>query len=136
VGLYLAAALLLGWTVPRLTEGPLARANPKLGDDEIIAFLSSVSSGMMAFTGIIFALLFILLQFGSTAYSLHVVPILTRNATLRHAVGVFTGTFVYSLMALHGVGAVDGGTPEVVVWVAFLWLLASVLKTPTSRTSR
>jgi uncharacterized membrane protein len=67
-----------------------------VGKDQVIAFLSSVSSGMMAFTGIGFGLLFILLQFGSTAYTPHLVPILVRNRTLNHEGGVFTGTFVYS----------------------------------------
>jgi uncharacterized membrane protein len=125
---YLAAALLLGWFVPRIRQGPLVWINPTLGTDQVIAFLSAVSSGMMAFTGIVFALLFILLQFGSTAYSPHIVPILARNGTLRHAGGIFTGTFVYSLMALRAVGAVgNGGTPSLVVWIAFVWLIASVI---------
>jgi uncharacterized membrane protein len=124
-GLYLVAALLVGWWLPRL-QGPIASVTARVGQDQVIAFLSAVSSGMMAFTGIVFALLFILLQFGSTAYSPHIVPLLTRNRTLNHASGIFTGTFVYSLMALRGVDADSGKTSALVLWVAFLWLMASV----------
>jgi uncharacterized membrane protein len=123
--LYLAAAILLGWFVPRL-RGGLFGINETLGRDQIIAFMSSVSSGMMAFTGIIFSLLFIVLQFGSTAYSPHIVPILASNPTIGHATGIFAGTFIYSLMALRGIGTDLGGTAWITIWTTFVWLLASV----------
>jgi uncharacterized membrane protein len=121
---YVLVALVLGWVVPRI-EAPWLGVSPT-GDEKIIQFLGAVSGGMMAFTGIIFALLFVLLQFASTAYTPHVVPILTRQAILKHAAGVFTGTFLYSLMALRGVGSLGGATPSIVVWTAFAWLLVSV----------
>jgi uncharacterized membrane protein len=125
VVMLVALAIALGYVVPRMGIGsflvsPLAR-------EEIIAFLSSVSSGMMAFTGIVFSLLFVLLQFGTTAYTPRIVDILGRNSTFYDAAGVFAGTFFYSLMALRGVGAVgDGRTSQVPLYVAFAWLLASV----------
>jgi uncharacterized membrane protein len=124
---YVAGSLLLGFVLPRLHQGPFAWANPILRQEQVITFLSSVSSGMMAFTGIVFSMLFIMLQFGSSAYSPHLVPVLSRNLTLTHAGGVFTGTFLYSLMALREVGTLpDGRTPALTVWIAFLWLVASV----------
>jgi uncharacterized membrane protein len=123
---YVVGALVLGYFVPRIRGGTLDWVNPNLGTEQVIAFLSAVSSGMMAFTGIVFALLFIVLQFGSTAYSPHIVPILTRNPALRHAGGVFTGTFLYTLMALRIAGAEHGGTPAIAIWIALVWLLASV----------
>jgi uncharacterized membrane protein len=124
---YIFASLLLGFVLPHLHQGPLGWANPLLRDEQVISFLSSVSSGMMAFTGIVFSLLFIMLQFGSSAYSPHLVAMLSRNKTLTHAGGVFTGTFLYTLMALREVGTLPGGlTPGLTVWVAFLWLLGSV----------
>jgi uncharacterized membrane protein len=123
---YIAAALVLGFLVPRIHAGPGVWVNRALGKDQLIAFLSSVASGMMAFTGIVFSLLFLLLQFGSTAYSPHLFPMLTRNRALTHAGGVFTGTFMYSLMALRAVGADEGATSDLTVWTAFVWLLGSV----------
>jgi uncharacterized membrane protein len=124
---YITAALVLGWAVPRISKGPLALASRDFGRDQVIAFLSAVSTGMMAFTGIVFAFLFILLQFGSTAYTPHIVAMLWRAPVLTHAHGVFTGTFLYALMALRGVGAAGGRTTDVTVWTAFIWLLASVV---------
>jgi uncharacterized membrane protein len=124
---YVGLALALGFVVPRLRHGLFGWVNRDIDKDQVTTFLSSVSGGMMAFTGIIFSLLFVMLQFSSSAYSPHLLPMLSRNRTLIHAGGVFTGTFLYSLMALRGVGiAPGGGTPGLVLFVAFTWLIASV----------
>lgn len=124
--LYIAASLALGWFVPQIRTGWLGWVNPAVRAEPVIAFLSAVATGMMTFTGIVFSLLFILMQFGSSAYSPHLVSTLARNRVLVHAQGVFTGTFLYSLMALRGVGAGGEGTTAFANWVAFVWLLASV----------
>jgi uncharacterized membrane protein len=125
---YVFLSLLLGFALPHIRQGPLSWANPLVRQDQVNTFLSSVSSGMMAFTGIVFSLLFIMLQFGSSAYSPHLVAMLSRNRTLTHAGGVFTGTFLYALMALREVGTLPGGrTPSLTLWVAFFWLLGSVV---------
>ncbi len=123
---YVVAALGLGYFIPRIHIPPIPWINETLSPDKAIAFLSAVSSGMMAFTGIVFSLFFVMLQFASSAYSPHLVPLLARNRVLTHACGVFTGTFLYSLMALRSVGSTAGGTAELTLWVAFAWLLLSV----------
>jgi uncharacterized membrane protein len=126
-GAYVVAALALGVLVPQLPHGLFGWVNPDVKEDQVTTFLSAVSAGMMAFTGIVFSLLFVMLQFSSSAYSPHLLPMLSRNRTLIHAGGVFTGTFLYTLMALRGVGvAPGGGTPALVLGIAFAWLLASV----------
>jgi uncharacterized membrane protein len=126
IGRYVGIAFLLGYVIPRVTTLP-EWLRSKSGPDPIIAFLSSISSGMMAFTGIVFSLLFVLLQFGATAYSPRIVDILGRNSVLYDAGGVFAGTFLYTLMALRGVGrSANSSTSMLTVWVAFGWLLASV----------
>ncbi len=96
-------------------------------EHQIVAFLQAVAAGMMAFTGIVFSLLFVMLQFGSTAYSPRIVSVIGRPRTLGKAGGVFIGTFLYALMALRGVGALgQGATSDFTIWVAFAWLLGSV----------
>ena len=123
---YVAAAIVLGLVVPRIDTRDVGWVSP-MRPDEITSFLSSVSSGMMAFTGIVFAIMFIVLQFGSTAYSPHVVTQLTRNPYLVHSGGVFTGTFLYSLGALRGVGGLGAAqTSPLPIWVALAWLFLSV----------
>ena len=124
---YIAAAVALGFVVPRITHGPLTFVVPALRVEPVTTFLLTVSSGMLAFTGIVFALMFIVLQFGSTAYSPHIVTILGRNRAFLSSGGVFTGTFLYTLMALRGVGDVGGGrTNALTVWIAYAWLSFSV----------
>jgi uncharacterized membrane protein len=124
---YVAGALVLGWVVPHILSGPLVSVNAVLRPDQVIAFLSAVSSGMMAFTGIVFSLLFVVMQFGSSAYSPHLVALLARNRILVHAQGVFTGTFLYTLMALRAVRAAGNeGTTSLTLWIAFAWLIGSV----------
>ena len=124
---YIVVSLVVGLIVPHI-DVPFAWMASPVGNEQVIAFLSSVSSGMMAFTGIVFSLLFLLLQFGSTAYTPRIVGILGRNRVIYHAGGVFTGTFLYSLMALRGVGIVGADhTEKLTIWVAFAWLIASVL---------
>ena len=124
---YIVAALVLGYVVPGISAHVLPWLLSPMGQDQVIAFLAAVASGMMAFTGIIFSLLFVLLQFGSTAYTPRIVAILGRNRVLYDAGGVFTGTFLYALMALRGVRSpADGGTGKLTIWVAFAWLIASL----------
>jgi uncharacterized membrane protein len=124
---YIAAALALGYFTPRFDDRGAPWLATHLGEHQIIAFLQAVASGMMSFTGIIFSLLFVTLQFGTTAYSPRIIAVVGRPRTLGRAGGVFVGTFLYALMALRGVGALGGGaTSDLTIWVAFAWLLASV----------
>jgi uncharacterized membrane protein len=120
-------ALALGYLAPKVRDRWLPDMGSDLGRDQVIAFLSSVATGMMAFTGIVFSLLLILPQFGSTAYTPRIVSLWMRNRTIARATGVFTGTFLYSLMALRAVGVVEGSRScALTLYIAFGWLLASL----------
>jgi uncharacterized membrane protein len=122
-----AFALMLGYFVPSFDDRGAPWLSTRLGEHQIIAFLQAVASGMMSFTGIVFSLLFVMLQFGTVAYSARIVAVVLEPRTLGRAAGVFIGTFLYALMALRGVGALRGGaTSDLTIWVAFAWLLASV----------
>ena len=124
---YVALSLALGYFTPRFDDRGVPWLATHLGERQIIAFLQAVASGMMSFTGIVFSLLFVMLQFGSTAYSPRIVAVVGRPRTVGTAGGVFVGTFLYALMALRGVGALGGGaTSDLTIWVAFAWLLGSV----------
>jgi uncharacterized membrane protein len=123
----IALALALGYFVPRFDDRGAPWLTTRLGEPQITAFLQAVASGMMSFTGIVFSLLFVMLQFGTIAYSARIVAVVLQPRTLGRAAGVFVGTFLYALMALRGVGSLPGGaTSDLTIWVAFAWLLASV----------
>ncbi len=124
---YIALAMALGYLVPRFDDRGASWLASKLGEHQVTAFLQAVAAGMMSFTGIVFSLLFVILQFGTVAYSARIVAVVLDPLTLGRAAGVFMGTFLYALMALRGVGALGGGaTSDLTIWVAFAWLLGSM----------
>jgi uncharacterized membrane protein len=92
-----------------------------------IAIDSSVASGMIALTGIVFALAFVMVQFSAIAYSPRLVPWIARDALLVHAIGAFSATFLYALSALAWVDRSGSGrVPFVSTLMVILLLLASV----------
>lgn len=55
---------------------------------------------MMALTGIVFAMAFVMVQFSAIAYSPRLVLWFARDRMLFHALGAFTATFIYALFTL------------------------------------
>ena len=55
---------------------------------------------MIAFTGFVFSMAFLLVQFGSSAYLPRLTRFFLEHAIVRHALGMFIATFVYALIAL------------------------------------
>jgi uncharacterized membrane protein len=53
------------------------------------AVLAAIASGMMALTGLVFALAFVMVQFSAIAYSPRLVNWLARDPLLYHAMGAF-----------------------------------------------
>ena len=92
-----------------------------------ITLYSSVASGMLALTGIVFSLTFVMVQFSATAYSPRLVMWVARDPVISHALGVFTATFLYALAALTGIDRTGSETvPLISAWVVIGLLLASV----------
>jgi uncharacterized membrane protein len=75
------------------------------------ALLSAAASGMMALTGIVFAMAFVMVQFSAIAYSPRLVLWFARDRMLFHALGAFTATFIYALFTLAWVDR--GGSAKV-----------------------
>jgi uncharacterized membrane protein len=124
---YVAAAFVVGWRAANPgTEWFGARLSP-MSSSSAVALLSALASGMIAFTGIVFSLMFVGLQFGSSTYGPRVVQELGRNRLLPHSIGVYTGTFLYALLAVRTVD-IEGssGINAPVAAIALAWLLASV----------
>lgn len=97
---YAVVSVVASLVLPRLEEAYLGRYLHTVSADAGIAFFSAVSSGMMALTGIVFAIAFVVVQFSALAYSPRLVLLFYRNPSTFHALGVFFATFTYSLAAL------------------------------------
>jgi uncharacterized membrane protein len=125
--LYSVTAILLGQILPRFENELFPGLVSKMSINDATAIYSAIASGMIAMTGIVFSLAFVMVQFSATAYSPRLVLWIARDPVLSHALGVFTATFLYAISALTGVDRNGSGkVPIVSVWVVFLLVLASV----------
>jgi uncharacterized membrane protein len=124
---YALAAVLLGMVIPRLEHRYLPHLLSAISPSGAQAICSAIASGMIALTGIVFSLTFVMVQFSATAYSPRLVLWVARDPVFSHALGVFTATFLYALLLL---GWVDrnssGNVPMVSGWMVFGLLAASM----------
>ena len=97
---YAVGALIVGFTVPRLADTILPGYVSTISVNAAIGIYSAVASGMIALTGIVFSLTFVMVQFSATAYSPRLVLWIARDQAMSHSMGVFTATFLYALAAL------------------------------------
>jgi uncharacterized membrane protein len=107
--LYAAGALVVGFTVPRLAYNVLPGLVSTISVNAAIGIYSAVASGMIALTGIVFSLTFVMVQFSATAYSPRLVLWVARDPVMSHALGVFTATFLYAIAALAWVDRSGSG---------------------------
>jgi uncharacterized membrane protein len=124
---YAAGAIVAGMTFPRIESRLFPDLISKLSVPAAMAMYSAIASGMIALTGIVFSLSFVMVQFSATAYSPRLVLWIARDPVMSHALGIFTATFLYAIAALGGVDRSGSGVvPSVSVWVVVILLLASV----------
>jgi uncharacterized membrane protein len=82
---------------------------------------------MIALTGIVFSLAFVMVQFSAVAYSPRLVTWVSRDPVIWHSIGIFTATFLYGIGAMAWVDrAGSGRVPLLSCWLVILLMLASV----------
>jgi uncharacterized membrane protein len=125
---YAVLATIFGFTLPRLEHAYLA-SYATISVSSAQAFLSAVASGMMALTGIVFSVAFVVVQFSAVAYSPRLVLWLSRDPLLFHSLGMFMATFIYSLSELAWVDRGASGKVPLfsALMVAALLLLSMLL---------
>ncbi len=125
---YAFGALLLGTSLPRLETRYFPDLLSSINHQAAMAIFSSVASGMLALTGIVFSLAFVMVQFNATAYSPRLVVFMARDRLVFHAIGTFTATFLYALMALAWVGRRNSqSVPLLTTFFVVFLLIASVI---------
>jgi uncharacterized membrane protein len=124
---YAAGAVILGLTLPRIEASFLPDRITGISSAAALAMYSSIASGMITLTGIVFSLMFLMVQFSATAYSPRLVLWMARDPLLFHAIGVFTSTFLYAISATAWVDRQSSGrVPFLSAWLVVVLLLASV----------
>ena len=125
--LYAIVSVAAGFLVPRL-ESTFLAASLNMSTASAQAYLSAVASGMMALTGIVFSIAFVLVQFNAVVYSPRLVVWFARDRLLFHSLGMFVATFMYSLATLAWVDRQGAeGVPFLSAAIVAAMLVASVL---------
>jgi uncharacterized membrane protein len=124
---YAAASIIAAFVLPRL-EARYFTYSFDISISSAQAYLSAVASGMMALTGIVFSIAFVLVQFNAIVYSPRLVVWFARDRVLFHSMGVFVATFMYSLSTLAWIDRSQAGVvPLLSCMIVALMLVASVL---------
>lgn len=126
--LYAAAGVTLGLVLPRVEANFPHGLTLGVTVSSAQVILSTIASGMMALTAIVFSVAFVMVQFSATAYSPRLVLWLARSPVITHSIGVFTATFLYSIGAVAWVDRSGSGiVPPITVWFALGLLFVSVV---------
>jgi uncharacterized membrane protein len=125
---YAAGALIFGFTSARLAQTLLPGLSSTISANAAVGIYSSIASGMLALTGIVFSLTFLMVQFSATAYSPRLVLWIAHDPVISHAIGVFTATFLYALVSLAWVDRGGSGrVPLAGVVVVTSLLVVSII---------
>jgi uncharacterized membrane protein len=124
---YTVVTLAVGMTFPRVEHRLFPDVVSTISASSAIAICSSIASGMIALTGIVFSLAFVMVQFSATAYSPRLVLWVARDPVVSHALGMFTATFLYALIELAWLDRGDSGrVPFLSTLMVVALLIASV----------
>ncbi len=125
--IYVTVTVAVGLILPRIEHRYFPRWDSTISVNSAIAITSSIASGMIALTGIVFSLIFVMVQFSASAYSPRLVIWVARNPVMSHALGMFTATFFYALVMLAWVDReASGVVPLISGWLVFVLLLGSI----------
>lgn len=118
--LYIVIGVVLGVLVPAVDVGP------RIPSGEIVALMAGITAGLLALTSVVFALLFLVVQFAATAQSprLH---LFRDNPLVWHSLGLIVGVMVYATVSAVVAGGQDTTSVLVPISVVFFVLVAVAL---------
>ena len=126
--LYVGVTAVCGFVLPRLEHEFFEVYTHGTSVASAQATLSAIASGMLALTGIVFALAFVMVQFSAMAYSPRLVTWLSHDPTLFHALGLFTATFLYAIATLTWIDRDGNGkVPLLSVMLVVVMLIVSMI---------
>jgi len=126
---FAALAIAMGIVLPKLDEHVDTTIGISFGSDAARNVLGSLAGGMITFTGFVFSILLLAVQFGSSQFSPRMLRRFLRDPTTKLSLGIFMATFIYALLVLRVVGTAENEAfvPDNSISVALLMLLLSML---------
>ncbi len=128
-GLFVVLAIAMGLVLPEVDERTSSSIGISFGASSAQGMLGAIAGGMITFTGFVFSILLLAVQFGSSQFSPRMLRRFLRDPTTKISLGVFMATFVYALLVLRTIGL--GSDPDFVpnnsISIALAWLLLSML---------
>jgi uncharacterized membrane protein len=100
---YVTAALVLGEITPNVEPFGESTLGFTIGADDARAILSSISGGMIAFSGIVVSVAVLVVQFGAGQYTPRLVLRFRRDPAVKHALGLFVAPAIYALVCLRSI---------------------------------
>ena len=99
-----------------------------LSPSSAVTLLASIGGGMVTFTGFVFSLVLLIIQFGSSSYSPRTVSYFLRSRVTQSVLAIFVATSTYAFLALISIGSSgrDSYVPLLGVLVSVFFLLASL----------
>jgi uncharacterized membrane protein len=97
--IYTLVSLVCALVLPRVEHAMAVPLDLGISASAALAVLTSIASGMMALTGIVFSIAFVMLQFSAVTYSPRFANRFARDPVLFHALGIFFATFTFALAA-------------------------------------
>lgn len=128
-GLSVTLAMILGLLLPEIDRNTESSIGVTFGEGAAESILSSLASGMITFTGFVFSILLLAVQFGSSQFSPRMLRRFLRDPTTKIALGMFMATFIYAFAVLRTVSPSDDENfiPDFSVSVSLLMLLISMM---------
>jgi uncharacterized membrane protein len=115
--LYVCAGVGLGIAVPHVSFGFTVSAS------DAVQVLAGVAGGLIAFIGVVYSLLFLVVQFGSTTFG-HRLNLFQRSPFVWHAFAFFTGAVAFAFTAAFAIGKETRTSGLVPITTAILLLAA------------
>ena len=125
--IYVLVTIIVGVVLPRIEHHLLPGWASSMSPSAAISICSAIASGMIALTGIVFSLAFVMVQFSATAYSPRLVLWVARDPVVSHSLGVFSATVLDALVLGGWVDRyASGRVPLISSLLVFALLLASM----------
>ncbi|MBK8294501.1 MAG: DUF2254 domain-containing protein [Solirubrobacterales bacterium] len=126
---FVALAIVLGIALPDLDKNTNDSIGLAFGAAAAQGMLGAMAGGMITFTGFVFSILLLAVQFGSSQFSPRMLRRFLRDPTTKVSLGMFMATFIYALFVLRAIQPAnnDQFIPDFSVMISILLLLASMV---------